>query len=182
MPSVRVFVLAIFSAAAGFSVAAMADGQDLDCTLQQEALTSYLDLRSPRIAKVVRTRRKGRGIEQTVRLASGTNVTFAVYGCAHLAYEFSCRPLAGVTKSTPLAALARTALEQLATVPILPSQRGSVTALQQALSSETAIAEASNAEGNGDGFYLIKLPDDFVNYTVSVPEAGVLQIEYDFPL
>jgi len=99
-----------------------------------------------------------------------------------LAYEFSFRPLPGVTKSTPLAALARTALEQLATVPIVPEQRASVTELQQALSSEAAIVDASKSQGNGNGYYLITLPDDFANYTVSVPEPGVLRIEYDFPL
>jgi len=86
MPSARAFALALFSAAFGFGVE-----QAFSCALEPDKLRTHLDLRSPKIAQVVRTRRQvdnsDRIFEQTVKLTSGRTVTFA--GCNHFGYSFT---------------------------------------------------------------------------------------------
>jgi len=118
MPPHHLFVLVALAIAVSSGCAAAED-----CTLSKDAVHSYLDLRSPKIAKVISTRRPdpqklGARFEQTVKLTSGKTVTFAVYGCEYLAWSLSFRALPGVTKSTPLRELARIAREQVASVPM----------------------------------------------------------------
>jgi hypothetical protein len=177
MPSLRLLALVALAAAIGPSVAAAED-----CTLETSALRSYLDLRSPKIAKLVSTRRpdtrkpEGRRFEQTVQLTTGPTVTFSVYGCEHFGFSFSFRPVAGVTKSTPLRELARIAREQVSAVPIRTADQASLGGTAEDLSEE-ALAKATDM---GGGSYSIPVGD--ASYDLRVPEPGVLEIAYDFAL
>jgi hypothetical protein len=168
----RVRRLVLVALVAGFSADAA-----FACTLETSAIRSYLDLRSPKIAKVVSTRRPdARKLEQTVKLASGTTVTFSVYGCEHFGYSFAFRPVPGVTSSTPLPELARIAREQLSSVP-MREVNGVRLGDTAADLSEEAIAGATDM---GGGSYAIPAGD--AHYELSVPEPGVLEIAYDFAL